>query len=207
MRKSRCTWGPIMRRELFGRLTNVRGLPWYFWASVVIAVMFLIVAVQSARAGHIDWAGFQVTIAVLAIAVATLLATLPTPAHLWIERQYELEVDDVIFYLYDEPGIGMVPRDILFQVHVAVANVGGRKSVLSALRIEALLDRDGAEIRIPEFALPVLAQRVRQGGGWRITDNVMHKHSFLEFIQEPYVLEPDDVITMRLRARPGIDWR
>src|SRR5258707_5521555 len=29
---------------------------------------------------------------------------------------------------------------------------------------EALLDRDGVEIRIPEFALPVLAQRVRQGG-------------------------------------------
>ncbi len=71
---------------------------------------------------------------------------------------------------------------------------------------EALLDRDGVEIRIPEFALPVLAQRVRQGGGWRITDNVMNKHSFLEYIPEPYVLEPDDVITMRLRARPGIDW-
>jgi len=193
-------------RDVGGRLADLRRLPWYCWAFAVIALVFLIVAVQSARTGHVDWAGFQVTISVLGIAVATLFATLPMPARLWIERQYELEVDDVIFYLYDEPGLGQVPRDILFQVHVAVANVGGRKAVLSAVRIEALLDGKGREIQIPEFPLPVLAQRVQQGGGWRITDNVMHTHSFLEFLPGPYVLERDDVVTMRLRARPGINW-
>ncbi len=78
--------------------------------------------------------------------------------------------------------------------------------MLSALRLDALLDIHGKEFQIPEFSLPVPAQRVRQGGGWRIEDSVFHRHSYLEFIPGPFMLEPDDVITMRLRARPGIDW-
>jgi hypothetical protein len=78
--------------------------------------------------------------------------------------------------------------------------------VLSALRFDRILDASGANIRIPEFSLPVEAQRVTQGGGWRIEDNVMHHHNYLEYIPGPYLLEPDDVMTMRLRARPHIDW-
>jgi hypothetical protein len=34
----------------------------------------------------------------------------------------------------------------------------------------------------------------------------MSKHQYMEYIPGPSVLDPDDVITMRLRARPGIDW-
>jgi hypothetical protein len=184
----------------------LKSLPWYFGVSVFFGIVFLGLALISALRGHVDWAGFQVSLSVLVIAGASLLATLPTPAKLWIERQHELGIDDVIFYIYDEPEMGRIPRDILFQVHVAVANVGGRKAILSALRIEALLDADGRKIEIPAFILPVLAQRVRQGGGWRIVDDVMHKHSYMDFMPGPYLLEPDDVITMRLRARPGIDW-
>jgi hypothetical protein len=195
-----------MRGKLLSRIALMRNLPWYFWPAVIIAIAFVIVAVRSAISGHVDWAGFLINFAVLAIAFAALLATLPTPATLWIERQYELEISDVIFYLYDEANVGKVPRDIVFQIHVSVANVGGRKAVLSALRFEAVLDRDGSEIRIPGFTLPVLAQRVQQGGGFRIEDNVIHHHRFQDFIQAPYVLEPDDVITMRLRARPCVDW-
>jgi hypothetical protein len=54
---------------------------------------------------------------VFAIAFATLLATLPTPAQLWIERQNEFGLDDIIFYVYDEPQIGQTPCGILFQGH------------------------------------------------------------------------------------------
>jgi hypothetical protein len=193
-------------RRLGSWADTARNLPWYFWLGVAVSILFLVISVLSATSGHVDWAGYQFTIAVFAIAFATLLATLPAPAQLWIERQHELGVDDVIFYIYNEPPVGQVPRDILFQVHIAVANMGGRKAVLSVLRVDAILDSSGSAFELPEFNLPVNAQRVQQGAGWRIVDNVMHKHNYLEFIPGPYVLDPDDVITMRLRARPGIDW-
>lgn len=183
-----------------------RNLPWYFWLGVLISVLFLVLSLQSARSGHLDWATYQFTASVFAIAFATLLAALPSPAQLWIERQHELGVDDVIFFISYDPPIGQTPRDILFQVHIAVANMGGRKAVLSRLTLGRVLDGAGQSIAIPEFTLPVQAQRVKQGSGWRIVDNVMHKHNYLEFIPGPYLLDPDDVITMRLRARPGIDW-
>jgi len=194
-----------MRRALRW-MAGLRTQPRYFWVALLLSLALLVAATQSAVSGHVGWSSFQVTIAVLAIAAATLLATLPMPAKLWVERQYELGVDDVIFYLYDEPFVGEVPRDILFQVHVAVANLGGRKAVLSALRIEALLDGAGSEIPIPGLEFPILAQRVQQGGGWRIEDRVMHHYNYLDFIPGPHILEPDEVITMRLRFRPGIDW-
>jgi hypothetical protein len=193
-------------KRLGSWLDTVRNLPWYFWFGVGVSLVFLVISLVSATSGHVDWAGYQFTIAVFAIAFATLLATLPAPAQLWIERQHELGIDDVIFYIYDEPPLGQVPRDILFQVHIAVANMGGRKAVLSVLRVDAILDGSGKALELPEFNLPVNAQRVQQGAGWRIVDNVMHKHNYLEFIPGPYVLDPDDVITMRLRARHGIDW-
>jgi hypothetical protein len=195
-----------MKKRLSGRLANLLNRPPYFWPSIVIAALLVILAIPLTTVGRIDLAGLSVSLAVFAIAAASLFVASPLPAKLWIERQDELNFDDVIFYLYDEPDFGKVPRDFLIQVHVAVANVGGRKAVLSALCIEALLDSNGKEVRIPGLALPLVAQRVQQGSGWRIMDNVIHKHLSQEYIVGPYVLEPDDVITMRLRTRPGIDW-
>ena len=184
----------------------IGALPWYVWPAAAASVAFLALALLSAESGHVDWAGFWLTFVVLSIAVATLLTTLPTAGKLWVARQEELGVDDMIFYVYNEPPHGQVPRDILFQVHLAVANAGGRKLVLSSLRLEKLIGISGAEIRLPGLSLPVEARRIKQGAGWRIEDNVMHHHNFLEFIPVPHLLEPDDIITMQLRVRPCIDW-
>jgi len=78
--------------------------------------------------------------------------------------------------------------------------------VLSKLFFERVLDTAGRAMALPGMSLPLEGQRIMQGGGWRIEDNVMHHTSYLEFIPGPYVLEPDEVITMRLRARPFVDW-
>src|SRR2546428_11901101 len=165
-------------RRLGSWFDRVRNLPAYFWLAVALGVVLLGISVRSAQSAHMDWAGYQLTGAVVSLAFATLLATLPSPAQLWIERQHELGVDDVIFYIYDEHPVGQVPRDILFQVHIAVANMGGRKAVLSVLQVEAVLDGAGKPFDIPGFTLPVGAQRVQQGSGWRIVDNVMNKHMY-----------------------------
>ena len=61
-------------------------------------------SVRSASSGHVDWAGYQFTVAVFAIAFATLLATLPSPAQLWIERQDELGDDIDVESLLPFPG-------------------------------------------------------------------------------------------------------
>jgi hypothetical protein len=155
-------------KRLGSWLDTGRNLPWYFWLGLVVSLAFLFVSIVSALSGHLDWAGYQFTASVFVIAFATLLAALPAPAQLWIERQHELGIDDVLFFIYDEPPLGATPRDILFQVHIAVANMGGRKAVLSSLTIDRILDADGNPIQIPSFALPIQAQRVKQGGGWRI---------------------------------------
>jgi len=60
------------------RIHGLRGLPWYFWVSVLFGVALLVVAARSATSDHVDWAGFQVTLSVLVVALATLVATLPT---------------------------------------------------------------------------------------------------------------------------------
>jgi hypothetical protein len=194
-------------RSAMGYIRRAVGLlPWYFSLSVVVAVPFTAIAIMSALSGHVDWAAFQITVPVLLVAVSTLTATLPSPAQIWIDRQHELGIDDVIFYMSDEPGFNQVPRDILFQGHIAVANAGGRKCVLSSLRLEGVVDDNGQPVRVPGLQPPVAARRVQQGSGWRIEDNVMHKHNYLELIPGPFVLEPDEVITMQLRVRPGIDW-
>lgn len=56
-----------------------RNLPWYFWLGVIASIAFLAVSIESARYRHVDWAAYQFTVAVFAIAFATLLAALPSP--------------------------------------------------------------------------------------------------------------------------------
>jgi len=100
-----------------------------------------------------------------------------------------------------------IPTDILLQLHVAVANVGGRKGVLSGLYLDALLDADGNMVKIHRMPFPMSAHVARQ-----TTRYVIGKEGFpyREFLNEiggpPLVLEPDDVVTLRFRARRGINW-
>jgi len=152
-----------------------------------------------------DLAVAVLTVAVLGASAATLTLVAPKPAELLVQRQDELELDDLIFYVYPQlaaTGERQVPRDLLLQMHVAVINVGGRKAVLSRLRLNEFLDKDGVPVRLPEVPPPLQATLMAQQGGW-----VNHQYeSQVRIVFPPYVLEQDDVITLRFRCRRGIDW-
>ena len=77
---------------------------------------------------------------------------------------YELGIDDLIFYVYPNQSTDSVavPRDFLLQLHVAVANIGGRKLVLSALRLTHFSDEEGHSIALPDTPMPLNAHRVDQ---------------------------------------------
>jgi hypothetical protein len=152
-----------------------------------------------------DLAAAVLSAGVLVVALLTLFFVVPKPAELWLERQDELGLTDLIFYIYPQPAPAdapRVPRDFLLQLHVAVSNVGGRKAVLSALKLNKFVDQNGDAVQLPEVPLPLSAAQVDQKSGW-----VNHqRHSQLLLVLPPYVLEPDDVITLRFRCRRGIDW-
>jgi hypothetical protein len=99
---------------------------------------------------------FTLTLAVLVVAAVTLIALLARPAALWVERQDELGLDDLIFFG------GERPTEFLLQLHVAAANVGGRKGVLSALYLDVFADARGHEVRPYQLPMPLQAQLARQ---------------------------------------------
>jgi hypothetical protein len=141
--------------------------------------------------------------AVLLIAGWTLQLTLPKPAKLWVERQDELNLSDLIFFVVEETNEHpAMPRDFLLQLHVAVINVDGQNGVLSALKLEHFLDKYGRQIRPYQLPFPIEASQVVTEKTWELTRPVFR----LIETPPPFVLEPNDVLTLRLRARRGIDW-
>jgi hypothetical protein len=167
-------------------------------ASVSFAMTWTVTRGTDAAATVLSAAG-------LVVALITLSFVVPKPAELWVGRQDELGLDDLIFYIYPHPappGAQQVPRDYLLQLHVAVANIGGRKAVLSSLRLDEFFDAKGQAVCLPELPIPLQAMQVDQRSGWINRE----RHSQLLHVLPPYLLEPDDVITLRFRARQGLDW-
>jgi hypothetical protein len=163
----------------------------------------LILACVLAVLGYGEAAVFVLTVAVLLVAVVTLLAVTPRAAELVVQRQEELGYPDLIFYgsADDE-----TPRDFLLQLHVAVANVGGRKAVLSRLDLEELQDASGHAIHPLEMPWPLAAQIYRQTMSYRIEHGHMDKVYNNEIGGPPLTLGADDVVSLRFRCRRGIDW-
>jgi hypothetical protein len=169
---------------------------------IVFAVIFGVESIDSARASHIDWGTYWLTVPVLAVATATLIVTLPRPARVIVQRQDELGLDDLIFMLVTH-NAQQVPRDYLLQLHVAVINVGGRKAVLSTLQLTQFWDDAGHPVQVPDIPMPLTAQMARQSATYVGNVPVVS----VDLVPGPYVLEPDDVITLRFRSRRGIDWQ
>ena len=175
---------------------------WLGAVTLVVAIIFGIESIESVRAGHIDWGAYWLTVPVLAVASATLIVTLPRPARILVQRQDELGLDDLIFMLLPH-NQQQIPRDYLLQLHVAVINVGGRKAVLSVLQLTQFWDDAGHTIKVPEIPIPLSAQMARQSATYVGNIPVVS----VDLVPGPYVLEPDDVITLRFRSRRGIDWQ
>lgn len=131
-------------------------------------------------------------------------------------RQEELELDDLLFFIYPSPGSDEphIPRDYLLQLHVAVCNVciaalayviatvGDRKAVLSAIKLDGFLNERKETMHLPEATAVIEGRLSLQRSGWT---NGRHHFETIT-VPPPYVLEPDDVITLRFRIRRGIDW-
>jgi len=177
------------------------------WAvtTAVVFISLLIGAAVEALRRPTDAAADLIALAVLVVTGLTLILVAPRQARLSVDRQEELGLDDLIFYLYPRPGemaAGVIPGDYLLQLHVAIANVGGRKAVLSVLRLDEFLDVRGQPVRLPDISLPIVGMKAEVRHGW--VDGIRHSERWK--VMPPYLLEPDDVITVELRARRGIDW-
>jgi hypothetical protein len=172
---------------------------WTLWPIAFAVTVWLV------RSGHADLGNVLLAGVVLFVAVYQAHVTVPGPAELWVERQYELERSDLIFYRYDAPGLPegiQQPGDFLLQLDVAVANIGGRKALLSSLHLLRFLDECGEAVRLPEVPLPIAAQRYQQRFRWVGRERLRDA----EVTFPPLMLGPDEVVTLRFRARRGIDW-
>lgn len=161
--------------------------------------------VRAAATGQ-EIATVALSIPILSVALLTLRYTVPRPARLTVDRLDEAGLTDLIFYIYplqDDPERGEVqPGDYLLQLHVAVANLGDRKAVLSIIRIDGFHNSAGEIVHLPGAPHTIEGARWVQRMGWR--GGQFHHENMSE--PGPYVLDPDDVIVMRFRVRPGIDW-
>lgn len=156
-----------------------------------------------------DLGNWMVSVSVLLVAAITLHIVAPTPGRLVVERQSELDLSDLIFFVYPQPappGQQQVPQDYLLQLHVAVTNVGGRKAVVSRFRLNWFVTSSGRRIHLPEGVQgPLHAHKWVQE---RIAPNLLMGPAVptAHQIGPPFTLEPDEVETLRFRMRRGVDW-
>lgn len=174
----------------------------------VVLFLIALTAIVFAATGHGDWANILLALAVLLIAVDTLNATVPKPADLYFEREARPSSPDLIFYLVPTPANGAIqwPRDFLLNLDVAVINVGGRKTVLTSLDLMEFQDAQGRPAKPLTFTFPLSATLIRQRRGFVATGGVGGQHFETTQDMGPFVIEPDDALTLRCRWRGGIDW-
>jgi hypothetical protein len=180
------------------------------WFTAVLAGAVYTLATLRGPNGTADYGAIVLNLALLAITATTLHLAIPHRACLWIDRQAELGMDDLIFYVVGDSEKGR-PRDILVQLHVALSNVGGRQAVLSRLELTMFLDRSGRGVNIGLGSITAAEYTVRDR--WKDThavlvgqSNNLERFTFRDQIAGPFTIRPDDVITLRFRARGGIDW-
>jgi hypothetical protein len=114
--------------------------------------------------------------------------------------------------MLDHPRQGRLSRDVLLHYELALANIGGRKTVLSDISLDWFVDLKGHVIKPHEMSLPLAGHMVRSTFVWRDhrdpVSGAVALESFGQREQQPLplVLEPDDAVVIRFRTRFGIDW-
>lgn len=174
-------------------------------ALAVVVTGAAAIAIVSVVTTREELAATALTLPTLIIAAFTLVLTVPKAARLRLIRPDELGLSDLIFYVVPkpaQPGERQVPRDFLLQLVVVICNVGDRKAVLSAVTLDGFIGRSGNVVRLPDLPETLNAERWEQQFGWLNGRQVWQNVSF----PPPYVLERDDVLTLRFRARRGVDW-
>lgn len=173
----------------------------WLWPVMLIAI---VVVFTVAKVEAVPSSSVALDMLVLILAALTLRYVVPEPAKILIERQFELSISDLIFFVYPFPGgtDPRIPRDFLLQLHVAAINTGGRKAVLSRLELRGFLDKERRTVVLPGVPMPQLAAQSVLRGAW--TAGTYESRVERKF--PPFVLDPDDVLTLQFRTRRGIDW-
>jgi hypothetical protein len=179
---------------------------WWLWFLIaVLGAAAMGVAIDRALVTGQEVASVALSIPILIVATLTLWFTIPKPARLKVESMSEAELTDLIFYVYPEPnqsGQQQIPVDYLLQLHVVVSNLGDRKAVLSAIQLEGFRNAAGAVVHLPDAPETIGGIRWIQQSGW--VNSQRHFQNITE--PPPYILDRDELIVIRFRARRGIDW-
>ncbi len=199
--------GAIAKLERW--LDRLRAQRWVLLVALLALLALTVVAtIGLMLAGEKDLANVVLAIAVLVVAVATLLVAVPVPARLHFEKEDRPGSPDLIFFLWSSPGPASVqwPRDFTLNIDVVVINVGGRKTVLSYLGLVEFLGPTGERIVPHTMPTPLYATLIRQRRGFVSTGGVGGLHFQTDQDPGPFVIAPDEAITLRVRWRGGIDW-
>lgn len=162
-------------------------------------------ALDSVRRSHQEVATVELSIPILIISAITLYFSIPKAAKIKVERLTELNVSDLIFYITPALAHDQVlahPDPYLFQLQVAVSNLGDRKAIISSIQIDGFKNEMGNVIHLPE------ATRIIGGMRWSPQSGFINGQPHFQNLNmpPPYILEGDDVIVIRFRSRRGIDW-
>jgi len=174
-------------------------------------LLLAVTTALDADAGASDIGLLALNLVLLLVTATTLELTIPEPAHLTLDSQTELEFNDLLFFVEGDSSDGQ-PRDILVQLYVAVGNVGGTTAVVSSVELVALLDGANRPVdliglgKVEAATYTKVVRWVDAGdvgtGVWKSSERFQVR----EQDYGPYVLAPNDVISVRLRRRLGIDW-
>lgn len=83
-----------------------------------------------------------------------------------------------------------------------ITNLGGRKAVLSSIRLDRFVNQEGETIYLPGASGQHSGNQWTQRSGW--VNGAFQTENFR--MPGPWVLEPDDVIVIRFRTRRGLNW-
>ena len=172
---------------------------------LLIAAVGVGVGVDRAVSTGQEVATVALSIPILIITVLTLRYTIPQHAKVAVDRLTEAGLTDLIFFIYPQPNPNdeaQQPVDYLFQLHVAVSNVGERKAIISAISVEGFRNGEGEAVHLPDAPEVIGGMRWVQQSGW--VNHQMHFQNISD--PPPYVLDRDDAIVIRFRVRRGIDW-
>ena len=174
-------------------------------ALVVLICIPTFFSLDSVLRTHQEVATFGISISILIVSLATLCFSFPKAAKIKVDNLTELNLTDLIFCIVPAVPIDHVPTyptEYLFQLQVAVSNLGDRKGVISSIQVNGFKDEIGNLIHLPDTTKVIGGMRWSQQSGF-----INGQRHFQNLnMAPPYVLEGDDVIVIRFRTRRGIDW-
>lgn len=176
------------------------------WFGLLLLGCFSIgVALDRAVMSGQEIATVTLSIPILIVAALTLWFTIPKRAKIKVERFSEADLTDLIFYTYPQSDSRVEleqPVDYLLQLHVVISNLGDRKAIVSAIRVEGFRNNKGDVVHLPDASETIGGMRWVQQSGW--VNHQMHFQNISD--PPPYVLDHDDALVIRFRVRRGIDW-